>query len=87
MVPILRNIRYLENEGLCHVIRVFSSGTENLINLIFNQKWASYAWLTFTISASRQPFIVQFQSDAFTYSHAMVARKGFQLQYWQARDC
>jgi hypothetical protein len=43
--------------------------------------------LPFTVAATQQPFVVQFQSDSFTLSDAMVARKGFKLNYWQSTTC
>jgi hypothetical protein len=41
----------------------------------------------YDLSANQQPYMIQFQSDAFTQSDAMVARKGFKLAYWQTTTC
>jgi hypothetical protein len=43
--------------------------------------------LSLFFSGSQQPFMVQFQSDGFQNSIAIVAMKGFNLVYWQTTTC
>lgn len=38
-------------------------------------------------SGNLQPYMIQFQTDAFTASIAIVAMRGFNLIYWQTTTC